>query len=751
MNNNNTGEKYSFYKLVKDRNYFIEIPIIQRDYAQGRVEEVEVRTKFLNSLYNSLKDDSPIDLDFVYGSTAINQKNKFIPLDGQQRLTTLFLLHWYLAHVDNKKEEFRAAVTQDNLPKFTYETRATSRDFCRSLILKDIDIPTIGKSLSDTIRDSFWFFSAWESDPTIYSMLNMLDAIHEKFSDSKGFYNKLINMDEPMISFQFIELKNFGLSDNLYIKMNARGKELTHFENFKANFEQLVQKKELDLESSIVKNLSLKMDTVWTDLFWKYKNQKTNLFDDEIANFIRIIIANNFALRTQSESDFENLSLLVGDENSADYNERPKQIDFYKYEDLDSLDRKCISDIVRTFDLLSNGTEKIKKFLSDNSLLDEEILFAKAIRNSLNYTERVQIFALHQFLIFSDSQSNIEEWMRVVRNLSENTIYNNVEEYARDIKAVSTLIPHSNDILPHLTIPTNKIRGFNSSQIEEEQVKAILITKNDSWKTAVVNIENHGYFKGQIGFILKFSGITEFYLQRKSLDWDDENDANYFKSFTTYCDKSCAIFGPDGLKKFPDFLWERALLTKGDYLLSKGKNKSFLKDLDRDVSWKRLLRDDSTSRAFVNGVLDDLNVGSIESDLKKIIKSCTVNDWRRYFIEFPELIDVCGFNRFIRKDSEKDILLLEKTQTNGIHREYYSYALFIKLVKLGNKVAYVESNSIDNLKFICAINAKKVTLSFGFYTDSWQYKLKDDGQITFFKSENDVIEYLIKNNYLKQK
>lgn len=72
----------------------ISIPIIQRDYAQGRktADIVRVRNRFLDSLHDAL-DEDPITLDFVYGD--IDDKGVLTPLDGQQRLTTLFLLHWY--------------------------------------------------------------------------------------------------------------------------------------------------------------------------------------------------------------------------------------------------------------------------------------------------------------------------------------------------------------------------------------------------------------------------------------------------------------------------------------------------------------------------------------------------------------------------------------------------------------------------------------------------------------------------------
>ena len=47
----------------------IEIPIIQRDYAQGRnVPEVNrIRKRFLESLHTALTENKQLKLDFVYG------------------------------------------------------------------------------------------------------------------------------------------------------------------------------------------------------------------------------------------------------------------------------------------------------------------------------------------------------------------------------------------------------------------------------------------------------------------------------------------------------------------------------------------------------------------------------------------------------------------------------------------------------------------------------------------------------------
>jgi uncharacterized protein with ParB-like and HNH nuclease domain len=128
--------KYTFLSLC-DSYDKIEIPIIQRDYAQGRdTKEVKtLREKFIsNFLIESILRDEAVELDFVYGSILFetigeDKRKVFIPLDGQQRLTTLFLLHYFIAVKEGKLDEVK-----DTLSKFTYETRPSAKDFITKLL-----------------------------------------------------------------------------------------------------------------------------------------------------------------------------------------------------------------------------------------------------------------------------------------------------------------------------------------------------------------------------------------------------------------------------------------------------------------------------------------------------------------------------------------------------------------------------------------------------------------------------------------
>ena len=54
------GQHLSFYKLFTEKGLSVEIPIIQRDYAQGRSSEQEIRNNFSNSTYLNKYDEYSI-------------------------------------------------------------------------------------------------------------------------------------------------------------------------------------------------------------------------------------------------------------------------------------------------------------------------------------------------------------------------------------------------------------------------------------------------------------------------------------------------------------------------------------------------------------------------------------------------------------------------------------------------------------------------------------------------------------------
>ena len=180
----------SFLQLI-DR-YKILIPVIQRDYAQGRQTEdiIKIREDFVHDLLCFIIDNKqPHYVDFVYGTVKYEKEHidAFIPLDGQQRLTTLFLLHLYIAEISGNYQSFY----DKTINRFEYSTRKSSTEFCMGIISHDVCVDLLAKredepnvKLSAVIENQGWFFSAWKQDPTIQSMLRMLSGT--KIADKKG-------------------------------------------------------------------------------------------------------------------------------------------------------------------------------------------------------------------------------------------------------------------------------------------------------------------------------------------------------------------------------------------------------------------------------------------------------------------------------------------------------------------------------------------------------------------------------------
>ncbi len=764
-----SGERLSFSKLFIEKGYKVEIPIIQRDYAQGRKSKTEVRETFLQALYDYLDEGKPNrDLDFIYGSLKKTEETCFIPLDGQQRLTTLFLLHWYLANDSGNMpflREFLATKDGDSYKsKFTYETRTSSREFCDELISNEIDLDNLlppdedeDNSLSKTIQDRGWYYLSWGNDPTIQSMLTMLDAIHSKFHGKPEFFDLLINNENPVITFLFLNLKDFKLTDDLYIKMNARGKPLTTFENFKAKFEQHIGN--LSWKKSDQRTLAFgteermaypkeyfshKIDTSWANLLWNYRNVNDidNTYDDELMNFIRIIMANEYALNTKSDKD-QNLEFLIGTQVARKRKDYTDNLTYHMYERFGILTDSAVSYLINALDSLSNGEKEIHKYLSETFYFDEVETFKSVLKHDLTLPQRVQFHAYLKFLIFNKGVTNgIDQWMRVVHNLTENTVIDGADEVARATKSIEKLLPASNNILQYLTNSKNQIDFFLGRQVQEERIKAHLITKSDDWQDTIETIEKHAYFKGQILFLFEFSDILDYYEKHKHCDWSKDEDSVYLDRFTKYANNVAAVFKAiDPSSASIDYLWERAVLSKGDYLLNTSawrKNLLSSSKNMRDYSWKRLLRlppssakeSDvnywETKRCYIQEVFDDTDFDfkNLTRSLSKICKKLP-DDWRKYFVSNAGLIRYCE-QGFIRYKSEVDILLFKQSQLNHYHSEMYTYDLYLKeltdqnLFNPFSKCSYYAVKGGDDTAcaYIHGWTYKKKRFEFNIYFDN---------------------------------
>jgi hypothetical protein len=265
----------------------IEIPIIQRDFAQGRPDDetTGIRERFLDAIVHAITSKRDMGLDFVYGNV---QEGVLRPLDGQQRLTTLFLLHWYVASLAGTLDPNAAWL------RFSYATRPTARDFCNALA--EHPYSSEATSPSTWITDQPWYVFPWRHDPTIASMLVMLDAIHARLNPSETDFDAVWHrlaersLDQAPGAIWFLDLRVIDVDrgEDLYIKMNSRGKPLTTFEVFKADFESIIK----SADPGRHKHFVVSIDGEWADTLWEYEKRFASDYkiDDEFERYLTFII-----------------------------------------------------------------------------------------------------------------------------------------------------------------------------------------------------------------------------------------------------------------------------------------------------------------------------------------------------------------------------------------------------------------------------------------------------------------------------
>ena len=506
----------SFWELLKD--YKIEIPIIQRDYAQGRQEYDSIRNNFLNALKECILQNKNINLDFIYGNIVDN--NIFQPLDGQQRLTTLFLLHVYAYQKELNIDEDVLSI----LKKFTYETRMSAREFCNAIVLHKFDIEQDGQ-LSKNIIDSEWFFLSWKNDPSIRAMLNTLDNIHKEFCNISDLWKALI--DKKLITFYHLILEDFGLSDDLYIKMNARGKLLSSFENLKAEIQNKIKENDWEKTLSSLDKFAFKIDTKWTDFLWN-NYRSNNKIDGAHMRLISSVIMHGIAL---------GYSPLKGvDRYSAIQKIQSQEINYEKNL-VNYLNKEVFDYLCNIYDLYSNlNTKNITpniNLIMWRHNIEKNLAFeilkktSNQLQDTASYTHKVLFFAQNEYLLNNDYiETKFNDWMRVVRNIVSRgdidangkrpDIIRSPETFSGAINLIKELSSGSENIYQYLYNHDIK-SSFAKEQMKEEKIKAEIIVKYPKYKDLIFQIEDNELLRGKIMFALE---CANFRNKIEDIDWD---------------------------------------------------------------------------------------------------------------------------------------------------------------------------------------------------------------------------------------
>lgn len=485
-NFNATDNKYTFWELL---NKFtkIEIPIIQRDYAQGRPSEGKIRNRLVNHIADALKNECPIELDFVYGMITENKRTAqslFIPIDGQQRLTTLFLLHWYAAWSEGKLN-----IAKETLLHFTYETRPSAHSFLE-FICKETIPQTIASFKDYFVHEARWFDNTWMLDPSVEAFVIMLDCIHgnEIINSSINLFTILTTTD--IVSFYFLPLEEFGLSEEIYTRMNARGKQLTPFEKFKSKLFAAI-----DYDEDLKNEVSEKIEYAWVDNLWHYREEQIYTIDKYFMNLLRFVALVTFYERNLGEKR-KKANIDLDDEDQL----------VSVFDDVSS-----VKFLINVFDLLPRlkklaGSVMLYPWAND-SIGTIGMMLKEVVLNNAHddITTVLLLYSALQYMIKHKDDSGMKDYLTVVRNMLVNTKDKSQREWPRLLPVLKDLA--SDNIYELLLNPDFRIEVIYSEQQKEEIRKAKLISINSRFKALLQKIENNVHFKGNINSLLDGASV----------------------------------------------------------------------------------------------------------------------------------------------------------------------------------------------------------------------------------------------------
>lgn len=290
------NDNYTILEMFEYRDLDqLVIPEIQRDYVWGKNEVLDL----LESIKDGFKvenEDIPY-LGFIYAYNDKDYAYKYFLIDGQQRMTTVYLI--LLACYQLIKKEIPDYLFDNYKLKLDYKVRQATHDFLTDFVKHCQNYPNTNKI---KFEDQVWFHEDYENDKTIKNIAQNYNAIIE-WLNLLGQENisDFLDFVENKVEISYFDIKNGRQSEDLYIYMNSRGRQLEANESLKAKFlDRIEEEKEKLLWGEKWEN--------WQDFFWKHRGNNPDA-DNSFNEFLsRIQIINMCSLEINSR-DISNFAI----------------------------------------------------------------------------------------------------------------------------------------------------------------------------------------------------------------------------------------------------------------------------------------------------------------------------------------------------------------------------------------------------------------------------------------------------------
>jgi len=656
----NTG-KYKLKEFLTHHNLSqIIIPEIQRDYVWQK-DNVE---KFLQSIFDNSKRQKDLsqgiteeilntfapemreavkrtqkekqnycNIGFIYAYFDTEMPDRYILIDGQQRMTTLFLILLALSVKEKRQENFKRDYFKNNVLKLDYKVREDTHEF----LLKFVQYILDGNNIT-YISNKYWNFTEYQNDITIRSIIDNYQVIND-------FINKndiSLNYVENYIEFWYFNTNKSEQGEELYLYMNSRGETVSSNESIKANLLKGLSNQEKH-------ELGTKWEQ-WQKLFWESRNKNPNA-DNGIEEFLKWI---KFIEITKYNKEQSRSSLSIEIRNIKE----SKKIS------LKGLSLQKIETYFNAIEKLIKLKDELKfnlNWLTGNTIDAKEYIKLMPI---LMYTEKylnsnaieIKRFARFFLNITRFDAINKSPYLSIVDVILLTNLF--LEKEFTDITNITIFETDFKNILSEEEIVKLSIYKQSSDDLRNE-------IENTFWEA-----ENYKFCNGKISLIWN------------CIDFD-KSDISTFDSQKLSDFKDCF----DNFKKLfdkPTDLVRRALLTKGDYKIRDGYSSSLgqvrYSFINEDERWKEQLSSNEKIKLYISLIKDFGNRKKInnmtktEDILNQIItdflNNKTEKDWIYYFIKDGALLEYCKEKKICWSDNVESIVLLQSTKvmTNNWYR-----------------------------------------------------------------------------------
>ncbi|NMA74178.1 MAG: DUF262 domain-containing protein [Bacteroidales bacterium] len=628
-----SGNEYTLAHIFSGENKIV-IPDLQRDYCWGgKIYDKEKKTQklvpdFLTSLIDLYKNNrqDKFTLGMIYGYE--DPKLHIQLCDGQQRITTLFLLLGILNRkTDGKFKKYLISnielTEDDKRPYLQYAIRDSTLYFlsdlvCEFFLKKDIDI--------NKIKKQSWYFDEYNLDASIISMIEALIQIEKRLTietdlDIADFGDFIITNLQML----YYDVGNRVQGEETFVVINTSGEPLTPTENLKPIF---INKLPLEKQQEASKSWE-----EWETFFWKNRRGNGSKNNDTankgFLEFFRWIIL--------LSSDDENIldSIITNGKLNID--------------DL------RLTDIQRYFNIVKFAFMSPEIFWNDRDWLTPDDINDQIVwLRILPVIEYIKRFG-------EDDMRSIIQVKKFFKNISRN------RNVSRDI---AQMLPLAIRIIKEL--PSKDIADIifmkNISKTlltDEERLKFNLYKKAQN-RLELENLfwekEDHKIWNGEIMPILEWSGGNNF-------------DLDLFKRYSNVF--SILFHGNMDYEKLE--ITRRALLTRNlsqyPRIFNGYTNYSFCW---RYSDWKTLINDNKYNFKLFFDELLDKNEDDIYHELNKMIQNNPSNKDYDEFVKIPELLTFCK-EKNIQWGGEQGWILIQGSKRSGAHANLKSYRLFIDL------------------------------------------------------------------------